>query len=123
MNIVILDGYSVNPGDMSWEKISRLGHLTVYDRTSPDEVVERCRDAEVVITNKTPLTGEMLRQLPLCRMVSILATGYNIVDTEAAAKLGIVVSNVPDYSTSSVAQSAMALLPFTRFSVSGVRGQ
>lgn len=110
MKIVILDGYSVNPGDMSWDDLSKLGQLTVYDRTSPEDVVERCKDAEIVITNKTPLTGEMLRRMPLCRMVSILATGYNIVDIKEASRLGIVVSNVPGYSTSSVAQSAMALL-------------
>ncbi|MDE5773766.1 MAG: D-2-hydroxyacid dehydrogenase [Muribaculaceae bacterium] len=110
MKIVILDGYSVNPGDMSWEGLCQLGEVKVYDRTSPADVVERSKGAEILITNKTPLTGEMLRQLPDCRFISILATGYNIVDVSEASALGIVVSNVPDYSTDSVAQSAMALL-------------
>lgn len=110
MKIVVLDGYGMNPGDMSWESLENLGNLTVYDRTMPDEVLTRCEDAEIVFTNKVVLTGEMLRKLPSLRYIGVLATGYNIVDIETARELGIVVTNIPAYSTESVAQMVFSHL-------------
>ncbi|MDE7153088.1 MAG: D-2-hydroxyacid dehydrogenase [Muribaculaceae bacterium] len=110
MKIVVLDGYSVNPGDMNWDSLAALGDLTVYDRTAPDEVIGRVGDAAVVITNKVPLTGDMLRQMPDLKYVGILATGYNIIDLDVARELGIVVTNIPAYSTDSVAQMVFAHL-------------
>lgn len=110
MNIVILDGYSVNPGDMSWEGLEQFGNLTVYDRTMPDEVFDRSKDAEVILTNKVVLDKDMLNHLPRLRYIGILATGINVVDVPEATRLGIVVTNVPSYSTMSVAQSVFALL-------------
>ena len=109
-NIVILDGFTANPGDLSWRKLENLGNLKVYDRTSPDEVVSRCAEAGIVLTNKTVLSAETLRQLPRLRLISVLATGYNVVDVKEAARLGITVCNVPSYSTMSVAQNVFALL-------------
>lgn len=109
-NIVVLDGYSVNPGDMSWKGFENLGNLTVYDRTSPDRIVERAADAQVVITNKVPLKGDVLRALPNLKYVGVLATGYNIIDLDAARELGVVVTNIPAYSTESVAQMVFAHL-------------
>ena len=108
--IVVLDGYTLNPGDNPWDGVEELGVLTVYDRTPPDAIVERARGAAIVLTNKTPLTATTLRQLPALRFVSILATGYNVVDTAAARAGDIVVSNVPEYGTRSVAQHVFALL-------------
>lgn len=112
MKIVILDGYTENPGDLSWEGIARLGELTVYDRTpkDPDEICRRIGDAEMVITNKTPLTAEILGRCPGIRYIGLLSTGYNIVDCAAARAQGIPVTNIPAYSTDAVAQLAMALL-------------
>lgn len=110
MKIVILDGFSVNPGDMDWSPLEQYGEVTIYDRTRPEEVAERCKGAEIVITNKVALPADTLRELKDCRFVSILATGYNIVDIAEARRLGITVSNVPGYSTQSVAQNAIALL-------------
>ena len=110
MKIVVTDGYALNPGDMSWNEISALGDLTVYDRTAPTEVVERCMEADVVLTNKTQLSGHALRQLRKLKFISVLATGYNIVDIKTATELGIVVSNVPGYGTASVSQHVFALL-------------
>ncbi|MCQ6557968.1 D-2-hydroxyacid dehydrogenase [Paenibacillus mendelii] len=110
MNIVILDGYTLNPGDLSWEPLTKLGNVTVHDRSSGDEILERSASAEVVLTNKTPLNAEVIRQLPNLKYIGVLATGYNIVDIQAAAEQGIVVTNVPDYSTHSVAQLVFALL-------------
>src|SRR5687768_17780544 len=104
MKIVVLDGYTLNPGDNSWDPVQRLGDLKVYERTSQQELVERARDAEVVLTNKTPMPAELLAQLPKLKFISVLATGFNIVDVAAARKQGIAVSNVPVYSTDSVAQ-------------------
>ncbi|MDE6081240.1 MAG: D-2-hydroxyacid dehydrogenase [Muribaculaceae bacterium] len=109
-NIVVLDGYSVNPGDMSWKGFEELGNLTVYDRTSPDRIVERAADAQVVITNKVPLKRDVLRALPNLKYVGVLATGYNIIDLDAARELGVVVTNIPAYSTESVAQMVFAHL-------------
>jgi glycerate dehydrogenase len=110
MKIVVTDGYQLNPGDMSWDEISALGDLTVYDRTAPHELVERCREANIVLTNKTPLPGEALRQLSKLKLISVLATGFNIVDIKSASELGITVSNVPGYGTASVSQHVFALL-------------
>ncbi|MBA4136647.1 MAG: glycerate dehydrogenase [Opitutus sp.] len=109
--IVVLDGHALNPGDLLWDELAALGELTVFDRTgSPDESARRCHDAEIVLTNKTPLTDELLGQLPRLRYVGVLATGYNVVDTAAATRRGIVVTNVPAYGTRSVAQHTIALL-------------
>lgn len=110
MKIVILDAYTSNPGDLSWEKFEKLGELSVYDRTPREKVVERCKDAEIVLDNKVVLDKEILTQLPKLKYIGILATGYNIVDVEAAKELGITVCNVPTYSTSAVAQLTFALI-------------
>jgi glycerate dehydrogenase len=108
--IVVLDGFTLNSGDLNWDTLSKFGKLMVYDRTAETEVVERCRDAVIAITNKVPLTKSMMQQLPQLKLISVLATGYNIVDVEAAKTRGIVVSNVPAYGTASVAQHTFALL-------------
>lgn len=110
MKLVCLDGYTVNPGDNPWAPVEALGSLTVYPRTPADQVLERAAEAEVLLTNKTPLTRDMIEQLPCLRFISVLATGFNVVDTKAAAEAGIVVSNVPEYSTDSVAQFVFAQL-------------
>lgn len=110
MKMVVLDGYALNPGDLSWDELAQLGSLTVYDRTAPEDVLKRAEGAEILLTNKTVLTGEMLQQLPNLKFISVLATGYNIVDIEAAAALRIPVSNVPTYRTMSVAQLTFALI-------------
>lgn len=110
MKIVILDGYTLNPGDISWEGMETLGDVTVYDRTKEEEVVERIGDAEVVYTNKTPITKETLEKCVNIKFIGILATGYNIVDVDAAKERGIPVSNIPTYGTTAVSQFAIALL-------------
>lgn len=110
MKIVILDGYVENPGDLSWEPLAQLGELTVYDRTAPADVIARIGDAPIVITNKTVITREIFDRCPAIRYVGVLATGYNVVDIAAAKKKGIVVTNVPAYSTQAMAQFTMALL-------------
>ena len=110
MKIVILDGYTLNPGDLSWEGLKKLGDLTIHDRTAPADVVSRCKDAEIVFTNKTPVNAAAQEQLPKLKYIGVLATGYNIVDVDAAKKLGIIVANVPGYGTSSVVQMTFALL-------------
>jgi glycerate dehydrogenase len=110
IKIVVTDGYTLNPGDLSWEGIELLGDVTVYDRTKPEEIVDRCRDANIILTNKVPFTEATLAELPRLKMISVTATGYNIIDVQAAAKKGIVVSNVPAYGTASVAQHTIALL-------------
>ena len=112
MKIVILDGYTVNPGDLSWDGLRQFGELTVYDRTEKDirTVVSRIGDAEAVFTNKVPMTEDIFRQCPNLRFVGVLATGYNIVDVQAAAERNISVCNVPAYGTASVAQTAFGLL-------------
>jgi glycerate dehydrogenase len=107
MNIVVLDGYAINPGDLSWDA---LGPATIYDRTPPELVVERARDAEIILTNKCVVTGHDICQLPKCCYIGVMATGYNVVDLAAALQRGIVVTNVPGYSTRSVAQHTFALL-------------
>lgn len=110
MNIVVLDGYTLNPGDLSWDALKALGDVTVYDRTPVEQVVERAATAQIVLTNKCPITHNAIEQLPLLRYIGVLATGYNIVDVEAAYERRIRVTNIPDYSTPSVAQLAFALL-------------
>lgn len=113
MKIVILDGYTENPGDLSWDALAELGELSVYDRTSltdEQEIISRIGDAEVVITNKTPLTAKILDACPSIRYIAVLATGYNVVDVAYAREKGIPVSNVPAYGTASVAQFAIAML-------------
>ncbi len=110
MRIVVLDGYTLNPGDNPWTVVEALGELVVYDRTPAAQIVERASGAEIILTNKTPLTATTLQQLPQLRFVSVLATGYNIVDVAAARQRAIPVSNVPEYSTDSVAQYVLAVL-------------
>lgn len=110
MKIVILDAYTANPGDLSWDGLRRFGDLTVYDRTAPEQVLERIGNAEVVYVNKVALGRQILQQCKNLKMISVLATGYNIVDIAAARELGIVVCNSPSYSTASVAQLTIALL-------------
>lgn len=110
MKIVILDGYTENPGDLSWEGFEKLGELTVYDRTPAEKVIERIGDAEIVITNKTPLPGEVFASCPQIKYVGMLATGYNVVDVEAAKERDIPVCNIPTYGTAAVAQMTFALL-------------
>ena len=110
MNITVLDGHTLNPGDNPWTAIEELGNLTVYDRTPSEEIVARAKDADIVLTNKTPLTAETLARLPKLRFISVLATGYNIVDTGYARENGIKVSNVPVYSTDAVAEFVFSLI-------------
>lgn len=110
MKIVILDGYTTNAGDLSWNGISELGDLTVYDRTAPGDVIERCLGAEAVLTNKVVLTDDVMQALPQLKYIGVMATGYNVVDIDAARRRGIVVTNVPAYSTPSVAQMVFAHL-------------
>lgn len=111
MKIVILDGYTENPGDLSWGGFEELGQLTVYDRTTDSGmIVERIKDADVVCTNKTPISKETLKACPSLKYIGILATGYNIVDVDAAREAGIIVTNIPTYGTDAVAQYAIALL-------------
>ena len=110
MKIVVLDGYTLNPGDLDWKGLEALGALTVYDRTDACDIVSRIGDAEIVYTNKTPLTEETFAACPSIRFVGVLATGYNVVDVDAAKRRGIPVCNVPTYGTTAVAQFTMALL-------------
>lgn len=110
MKIVILDGYTANPGDLSWQALEEIGTLTVYDRTNPEETVARAKDAEVVLTNKVLMRRQEIEQLPCLKYIGVLATGYNVVDLEAAHERGIIVTNVPAYSTESVAQMVFSHL-------------
>src|SRR5262249_4855437 len=110
MNIIVLDGHTTNPGDLSWEALEQLGACRVYDRTSEDKIVERLADSEIVITNKVPLSASTIEKLPKLRYIGVIATGFNVVDAAAARKRGIPVTNVPSYGTHSVAQAAFALL-------------
>lgn len=113
MEIVVLDGYTENPGDLSWDGLEKLGSLTVYDRTSltdEREIIERIGDAGIVLTNKTPITKNIIDACPGIKFIALLATGYNVVDTAYAKEKGIPVSNVPAYGTASVSQYAIALL-------------
>jgi len=110
MKIVILDGFSANPGDLSWRELEDMGELTVYERTSPEDTVARAAEAEIVLTNKVVISREVIAQLPLLKYIGVLATGYNVVDIQAAHERGIIVTNVPAYSTESVAQMVFAHL-------------
>ncbi len=110
MKIVVLDGYTLNPGDLSWDNLKVIGEVVIYDRTPTGEILERSKNAEILFTNKTPLKEEILNALPSLKYIGVLATGYNVVDIEAAKRRGIVVTNVPAYSTFSVAQLTFALL-------------
>jgi glycerate dehydrogenase len=115
IKIVVLDGYTLNPGDLDWKEISALGELKVYDRTAPGDIIERASGADALFTNKVVLTREIMANLPGLKFIGVLATGYNVVDTEAAREAGIVVTNIPAYSTQSVAQLAFAhILNFAR---------
>ncbi len=110
MKLVVLDGYTLNPGDNPWTEVGALGTLTVYDRTPVAQIMERAADADIVVTNKVPLSAETLQQLPELKFIAVTATGYNIVDVQAAAVRGIPVSNVPEYGTDSVAQHVLAVM-------------
>lgn len=110
MKIVILDGYTVNPGDLSWEGLNKLGEVVLYNRTPPEKIIERAQGAEVLLTNKTSLVEDILNQLQSLVYIGVLATGYNVVDTKVAKAKGIVVTNVPGYGTTSVVQLTFALL-------------
>lgn len=110
MKIVVLDGYTLNPGDLSWDALNQLGDVTLYDRTLAEQIVERCHGAEIVLTNKTPLDAATLNQLPDLKYVGVLATGYNIVDVAVCKQRSVVVSNVPGYGTNAVAQFVFALM-------------
>ena len=108
MKIVVVDGYTLNPGDLSWEPLKELGEVTIYDRTAPNETVERCIDAEMVLTNKVIFNAETIKALPKLKYIGVLATGYNVVDTKAATEHNVIVTNIPAYSTESVAQMVFA---------------
>lgn len=110
MKITVLDGYTLNPGDLSWDELKLLGEVTVYDRTLPEEVLARSEKAEILLTNKTVLNRETIEKLPDLKYIGVLATGYNVVDIRAAEENGIIVTNIPAYSTASVAQTVFALL-------------
>ena len=110
MKIVVLDGYALNPGDLTWEGLKKLVDVEIHDRTESQRILERAKDAELVFSNKTLLSAELLRQLPKLKYVGVLATGYNCVDIKAAKELGITVTNIPTYGTASVAQFVFALV-------------
>jgi glycerate dehydrogenase len=110
MNICVLDGFTLNPGDLSWDDLRRLGPCAIHDRTAPADIITRATNAEIVLTNKTPFTRETLAALPKLKYIGVLATGTNVVDLAAARERGIPVTNVPAYSTRSVAQATIALL-------------
>jgi len=110
MKIVVLDGFTLNPGDLNWDELKALGECEIHDRTAPDEVVKRAANAEIILTNKTLVTRESILALPKLKYIGVLATGFNIVDTAAARERDIPVANVPTYGTRSVAQHTFALL-------------
>lgn len=110
MKIVVLDGYTLNPGDLTWDGLKKLGDVTLYDRTPAGKVLERAQGAAVLLSNKTPLGGDVISKLPELRYIGVLATGYNVIDIEAAKKSGITVTNAPGYGTDSVVQMTFALL-------------
>lgn len=110
MKIVILDGYTENPGDLDWEGFKKLGETVVYDRTAPEDVISRIGNADIVITNKTKIDRNVLEHCPCIRYIGVLATGYNVVDVETALEKRIIVTNIPTYGTNAVGQFAMALL-------------
>jgi glycerate dehydrogenase len=108
MKIVVLDGYTLNPGDLSWQALEALGECDIYDHTTLDQVVNRCHEADIVLTNKTLLSAETLKQLPRLTYIGVLATGTNVVDVEAATEQGISVTNIPAYGPDAVAQMVFA---------------
>ena len=108
MKIVVLDGYTLNPGDLSWASLESLGECRVYDRTPDSDVVARSAGTPILLTNKTVISGSILQQLPDCRYIGVLATGYNVVDLKSAEDRGITVTNAPAYSTASVVQMVFA---------------
>lgn len=110
MKITVLDAHTLNPGDLSWDWLTALGECEIYDRTPADKILERCRDAEIILTNKTPLTRETLLKLPHLKFIALLSTGYNIVDIDCAREMGVPVSNIPAYSTNAVAQLTFSLI-------------
>ena len=110
MNIVVLYGYTLNPGDLTWDRVDALGELTVYDRTTPDMIVARIGNAPYIFTNKTPITRDTMDKCPELRFIGVLATGYNLIDVDAAKEKGITVTNIPTYGTPAVAQMVFALL-------------
>lgn len=110
MQIVVLDAYALNPGDLSWEEIKKLGDVEIYERTPEEKILDRAQGAEILLTNKTPLNREIIEALPELEYIGVLATGYNVVDVEAAAENEVVVTNVPSYGTNAVAQFVLALL-------------
>ncbi len=110
MKIVVLDGFTLNPGDLDWKGLEAIGELTVYERTPADKISERIGDAEIIFTNKTPLVRETFMKHPKIKYVGVLATGYNVVDTQAATKSGVIVTNIPTYGTTAVTQFTFALL-------------
>jgi len=110
LNLVILDGFTSNPGDLSWDELKSVSNLTIYDKTSADELLERCKGADAVLTNKVVFSKEIMDSLPRLKYIGVLATGYNVVDIEAARAKNICVTNIPSYSTDSVAQLVFALI-------------
>jgi len=110
MKIVVLDGHTLNPGDLDWSPLKMLGQCAIYPRTAPEQIVERAQNADIILTNKTPVSAETISQLPQLKYIGVLATGYNIVAVDAARNAGIVVANAPGYGTASVAQMVFALL-------------
>src|SRR6187431_2883933 len=110
MQIVVLDGFTLNPGDLNWDGLKQLGSCSIHDRTPSDQIIERASEAEIVLTNKTVLSRDTILALPKLKYIGVLATGYNVVDTAAAKERSIPVTNIPDYGTHSVAQFTFALL-------------
>src|SRR5687768_13528287 len=110
MKLIITDGYTLNPGDLSWETFKAFGEVIYFDRTRPEEVAERCREAGIIITNKTPINRDTIQAATQLKMIAVTATGYNIVDIGAAKESGVLVCNVPEYGTYSVAQHTFALI-------------
>lgn len=108
--ITVTDGFTLNPGDLSWDRIASLGRLQYFDRTTEDEMISRCREATIIVTNKTPVRGEVIRRCENLKLIAVTATGYNIIDVKAATERGVAVCNVPGYGTDSVAQHTFALL-------------
>jgi len=122
MKICILDGYTLNPGDLSWHNLERLAMCQIFDRTGQDQILERCADAEIILTNKVGLTSSMLEKLPKLEFISVMATGYNVIDVSRAKELNITVSNAAGYSSQSVAQHTFALI-LEHFSMAGAHNQ
>ncbi|MDO4820288.1 MAG: NAD(P)-dependent oxidoreductase, partial [Prevotella sp.] len=110
MKIVVLDGYSLNPGDLDWDILNEFGEVKVYDRTTAEDVIERSKDADIILTNKVEIDYTTIQELPKLKMIAVLATGYNIIDCKAAREAGVTVTNIPAYSTDSVAQMVFAHL-------------